>query len=1303
MENKIQLRNPALNEGQGLFYQFLSSASVSTAQKDQIRNIIRLTEESPELVVKEVGEIKNSDMFFDIASDAVAKIHVDDVREAEGVLRRLVEEYQLEAFEYFYGTEILHRKILAERLMVTDSIEETVNKAKDEELYFHRSDSEVEIHESVKSLLRSETIYRDPETARDLYGFLREMVGVEGKDLERQKDYISADIAYAYVRMGEYDKADIYAQKIVDSDLHTEAEVSTFQENYQKRYYSTKIAQLTLDERFREALLTKKEADEKYTKEHVAKNGGRKGPEVVLKSKFDSAPIERAIRKKFMQLVTKDKQAAAEFLREIPEAEFSLFRKCAVDLYRLVIASAKRRAFAIDSDPAMRRRDMVKEQVREMMSDHPDILLIGCTSGIDVYFTQDEKIDLLVQTGQLNEREPLTASVGSRIIGNFNNLPLEQAERVRPVLFDAYAKTFDTALLQFSATFFKEHFAALSGEERRSVLDGFIEHNPFDVIQSLADPSLLEGDQNQKLKKLLIERNEFYIFVAGPKSKVEDFGWDRETVLLEIVEEKPEKLFNFLCDSTPNSIGGKSVKEILPDSVAYALIEKQFAASPGGLLKKGKDILPIDEHEFTRPTVLLAYTSVVTVRIPMDWLPLYKTIEDVTGIAPDYKEIFESSLAGITYFKRMVDITTFAEKVSSSEFLPWAGPIKRLEKVQARSARDEHDPWITELNPLVNTLLDNQELSFFFEEDGDLLVDFVETFGAINALNLFRVFKDLKRAETKADISSENADRLKAFIGTRRYEDKLQTPAEILNEIQRQKRRLVTGLLDDKVPSSLHTELGEEVFYASVGSTSWDRESDKVSDLATLWKKTVAEAAGDKEHIQLPEEYREHVLQVQKRSRAEAEKAQEADEKKKASILHGKGLVSAFDRFYAVAREIEQTQNVESYVEMLRRQLINQLKKKEKSAVARRELMKGTNDAAFDLISKNLEDLRTNIQAFEMMDFGFLVSGPPSQETSELKEGAYEKAMEEFVAFGFKGETAKKILKAISWDHLKTYVFGWSAISDPVSNFMEPTEENIRNIAQFQQHYLSEHHLNPNQEVHDLVHEPFSEKLRYDLADLWMVSKDKGEDPFSKAYNKLRAVDEGVGMSDEMIDVALVPAQGLLRVFAGDLADGCHTSQHNALARGEMPGVHAMVFVTGRGKASERFAGSALFIETEGEHVSEDKVLLVRANNPRENLIQDVDAKALVKQTLEAAIETAKARGMERVVVPLDNASESSSNRPAVSSFYAEHFSENPKIGLIDEEETNFNGYESWDSEGGYPCVEIWNRTDGKIGEWAKL
>jgi hypothetical protein len=135
------------------------------------------------------------------------------------------------------------------------------------------------------------------------------------------------------------------------------------------------------------------------------------------------------------------------------------------------------------------------------------------------------------------------------------------------------------------------------------------------------------------------------------------------------------------------------------------------------------------------------------------------------------------------------------------------------------------------------------------------------------------------------------------------------------------------------------------------------------------------------------------------------------------------------------------------------------------------------------------------------------------------------------------------------------------------------------------------------------------------------------------------------------------------------------------------PNLTSFTFVTGRRSQNERLRGSVLAIETTTS--SGERVLLVRANNPQENLLAQVDGKVLMREVLRVMRELAERRGIKLVVVPLDQASASCSNRQQVANYYQANFSQAPKVELVNEPATNFNGYENWKSTGHSPVVAI--------------
>ena len=166
-----------------------------------------------------------------------------------------------------------------------------------------------------------------------------------------------------------------------------------------------------------------------------------------------------------------------------------------------------------------------------------------------------------------------------------------------------------------------------------------------------------------------------------------------------------------------------------------------------------------------------------------------------------------------------------------------------------------------------------------------------------------------------------------------------------------------------------------------------------------------------------------------------------------------------------------------------------------------------------------------------------------------------------------------------------------------------------------------------------------------------------------------------------------MPSKGILRVFTGDLGRACTSNQNCKLAKGEFENIVSYTFILDKNKANERFVGSLNVVETKTE--KGERALVVRANNPQQNLFSFLDGDTLIKSVLEEMKQLAHRRGINHVLVPLDSSGQSCSNRPDVAAYYKKHYADKAKIGLENSPETNFNTYPIWNKEGKHPVVEI--------------
>ncbi|OGI88454.1 hypothetical protein A2995_01470 [Candidatus Nomurabacteria bacterium RIFCSPLOWO2_01_FULL_33_24] len=189
-----------------------------------------------------------------------------------------------------------------------------------------------------------------------------------------------------------------------------------------------------------------------------------------------------------------------------------------------------------------------------------------------------------------------------------------------------------------------------------------------------------------------------------------------------------------------------------------------------------------------------------------------------------------------------------------------------------------------------------------------------------------------------------------------------------------------------------------------------------------------------------------------------------------------------------------------------------------------------------------------------------------------------------------------------------------------------------------------------------------------------------------ESSEKLSNLDKGQ-LTGKNRTITFIPSKGLQRIFAGNIGGTCIDSIEEDFAKGKFENITSYSLVLDEGKTTERFAGAFLVIETETEN--KEPTLVIRSNNPSENLFSMVDGDSLIKNILDQVKSIANKRGIKHVTVPVSDCGRSSSNREVISQFYKTNFSNNPKLGLVKNKETEFNGYPIWNKNGKDAVVEI--------------
>lgn len=574
---------------------------------------------------------------------------------------------------------------------------------------------------------------------------------------------------------------------------------------------------------------------------------------------------------------------------------------------------------------------------------------------------------------------------------------------------------------------------------------------------------------------------------------------------------------------------------------------------------------------------------------------------------------------------------------------PWYSGIQRALKIQGRAANPEHDPWIQEARPLIDKLLEDGVLDRASKADGDLIMEYVKTFGLYDLPNVARIYFRLKR-DTFAELPDEDKKLLVEFVGPKaaRLESE-----HLINELRKLRGDIQRNLLADKIPRKVGTVLGEEVFNIVRGTSKWE-QNDRPGEIFKIWKQTVETAGAEArdESVEVAAGYEETTFTV------------------------------------AVVRRVE-TADPEAR------------KAKETEALADERLAKWT------------DRLRHAIERSERLrDTGIKdIPGIPDLDPEiarELSASYFDADDERLVAYMESvaalpaGDETDRVLLILSVLHVQAIARDWSESLE-----MEPGNEKgfVLELSGFLRQYLLEHYLNPAQNPKHVGHRAFTETLRAATERAWGLSDGFESHIVAQTAKRLAELEPKAEAGRETVEITLVPVQGPARIYAGEIGDACFSTQHKELAEGQYPGIRGMAFVTNRGKPKERLNGSVLFVETQRRGRSSrgygyERTLVVRANNPRQNLVAQVDARELVRQTIGAAIETAKRRRIKHVGVVRDEATMASSNREAVSEAYEELYGYLDPVELVDEPETNFNEYKIWDPDGTSPTVIVWTNDD---------
>ena len=615
----------------------------------------------------------------------------------------------------------------------------------------------------------------------------------------------------------------------------------------------------------------------------------------------------------------------------------------------------------------------------------------------------------------------------------------------------------------------------------------------------------------------------------------------------------------------------------------------------------------------------------------------------------------------------------FPELQQTLEKIPWSETFKGLESVQAPAASDAHNPWLNELPALIQSGL----LNVADPQDGAVLLDFARKYGIINTPVLLETHLELSLSESVDELEDETRENIEQTL--RRDISDL-TIAEIQKELstfhRTVKDTLVSG--DRKqvlgLAEAVSNPVAEDLVRSVLGASEFGSSTPPSEVISTL-AQNIEQFPG---RFVLPPEYTERTLSVPRMER----RAQSAEEAQRLAAETHRVLTNPeLARRWAALHE------------------------------ASSQMLELTGDAdgkmEFDpqefqsLYQAELEFLAEQLEAKHIQMNGQLQNDalkPAGRHAIEQQVAAYAKVIEQVSDWSrsrqpLSFERAINQLAAVPKNVVETQptllriATLHALLSAPEGQAREtvealanlPTRETVRTVSQFLEGYIKPHYLHQDQNPGHTGHEPLSSESLTRLAQLWTVSNTQNN-PVISAQARLQALERGQREHRGELAVTLVPSKLLGRVYSGDFADACFASAALELAEGEYPGMISYTLVTGRGTPDERIRGSVLAIETHTP--TGETVLNIRGNNPQLNLLARVDADSLLRAEIDALIDLAKARGIDYVVAPMDRVSNSSSNRSEVADFYERNYLDAPRLALLNEPSTNFNGYANWDANG---------------------
>lgn len=587
------------------------------------------------------------------------------------------------------------------------------------------------------------------------------------------------------------------------------------------------------------------------------------------------------------------------------------------------------------------------------------------------------------------------------------------------------------------------------------------------------------------------------------------------------------------------------------------------------------------------------------------------------------------------------------------EKIPWKKSIDKMLNIQKRSRRAEYDPWINEIRPLVKGLLEHKVLSLDNQKDGDILFEYIKKVGAKNLLNYFKLFKSLQVVKSVNELSIDIKDDLKKSFNIDADEICKNDPSNIsliINEMEKYRASFNTDLINES------KDLPERILQSQYNRESFNSIIGGVSD--TTLKEFKNKSNKNPELFTLPEGYEKVDVKIGEYGEKNSLDLSKNEEQIK-SLLENQDLLNYHNKVFTTINSFKEGSMVWEKEEDFTLN-INNIFNSELRLIDEKLNSNKDNPKIIENLNKRKDVLQKQADNFNT----FARNKKDSSNLIDLMENYFKLIPDDF-------SLKQKILMELSFkDMSKKIPEQFEKLTNPSFVSKEPSVDSVNILSEFIRSHVKEHYFDKKHGEHQKIETENKDLIKY-LKKIW------GAQDFEKSIlaiteNKIAGLEKGEIKSTKK-DISLVPSKGMQRIVTGYLGGACTSRQSDKLAKGEFKNVVSYSIILDKDSNKQKFGGSFLFIETKTK--TKEPVLIVRANNPAQGLVNSIDMDELIGKILDEAKSVAKRRNIPFVGVAVNQGV--ASNRTFVVDYYKKNFKANDEnmIALEDNEETNFNGY----------------------------